>query len=610
VTPETSTGQPATAKPNTIAEALNAPDFEPKKLIEALKKVLSLGPLYSMSVGVWEGYTLEEHTLLAMSQFEKYFSATQLPGKGDKQIFRILLALHDIGKPQAVADGRKEEQHARTLEIINEIKEELPLSPEQLNVVMSLVDGDPIGLFIRGRADLESTVEEIRIKAEKAGLTAAEFFDLLTIYYQMDASSYTADSGGKASLEFLFVKDQERNRFAFDPVKKRLKFSPKVQALFNALEVAVRAEYLDRLIKSSNMLSSFKKYSTVAELKEALPGRFMTIQDFVKTKARWVRGGYSLGLSKGYHLYFGWSRLCGLIDWMTAYALELIGFVEPGHTDAFLSQITRDNKLIVFFVPDGMWDSGVTRDEMNWIAEKLQSKPDAFNILFVFGAYDTYFSSADLQVYTQEGKEAFDDLMATRVLEDLGSGMSDEEREKLEEDINSNIKEYEERRKKAYRKRKLGDALRNLADPSRIAALRLLEAVKSANSKKPKASKAGEPSADSRPEASDSRSESWESWEGATTDPRQYKKGGAFRFIVHAAQGEESYIWRSVFAAQQRLEVDPSRSINLRREPQRIAEKTMISASYIDQNHRATWGPAGFILKVPEGNILETHTQD
>lgn len=507
VTPETSTGQPATAKPNTIAEALNAPDFEPKKLIEALKKVLSLGPLYSMSVGVWEGYTLEEHTLLAMSQFEKYFSATQLPGKGDKQIFRILLALHDIGKPQAVAYGRKEEQHARTLEIINEIKEELPLSPEQLNVVMSLVDGDPIGLFIRGRADLESTVEEIRIKAEKAGLTAAEFFDLLTIYYQMDASSYTADSGGKASLEFLFVKDQERNRFAFDPVKKRLKFSPKVQALFNALEVAVRAEYLDRLIKSSNMLSSFKKYSTVAELKEALPGRFMTIQDFVKTKARWVRGGYSLGLSKGYHLYFGWSRLCGLIDWMTAYALELIGFVEPGHTDAFLSQITRDNKLIVFFVPDGMWDSGVTRDEMNWIAEKLQSKPDAFNILFVFGAYDTYFSPADLQVYTQKGKEAFDDLMATRVREDLGSGMSDEEREKLEEDINSNIKEYEERRKKAYKMRELENELRNLpwSVVLRDATSRLRDAV--FKSKKPKAGKAGEPSADSRPEASDSRSE-------------------------------------------------------------------------------------------------------
>ena len=159
MTPETSTGQPATAKPNTIAEALNAPDFEPKKLIEALKKVLSLGPLYSMSVGVWEGYTLEEHTLLVMSQFEKYFSATQLPGKGDKQIFRILLALHDIGKPQAVADGRKDEQHARTLEIINEIKEELPLSPEQLNVVMSLVDGDPIGLFIRTRY-LGSTVKK------------------------------------------------------------------------------------------------------------------------------------------------------------------------------------------------------------------------------------------------------------------------------------------------------------------------------------------------------------------------------------------------------------------------------------------------------------------
>jgi hypothetical protein len=65
-----------------------------------------------------------------------------------------------------------------------------------------------------------------------------------------------------------------------------------------------------------------------------------------------------------------------------------------------------------------------------------------------------------------------------------------------------------------------------------------------------------------------------------------------------------------LYALNRGLEIDPSRNIDLLQQPQRVAEKTMISTSYIDQKQRATWGPAGFILKVPEGNILESHAQD
>ena len=64
--------------------------------------------IYSGDVGVWEGYTLKEHTLMVLNQYEKYFGDKKLPGNLDHRVMRVALALHDIGKPEAVKIGSKQ----------------------------------------------------------------------------------------------------------------------------------------------------------------------------------------------------------------------------------------------------------------------------------------------------------------------------------------------------------------------------------------------------------------------------------------------------------------------------------------------------------------------
>ncbi len=98
-------------------------------------------------------------------------------------------------------------------------------------------------------------------------------------------------------------------------------------------------------------------------------------------------------------------------------------------------------------------------------------------------------------------------------------------------------------------------------------------------------------------------------WDSATTDPAAHDPA-AFRYIVHAVQSPNSRMMRDMLTLELGVTEDPSRSIDLTRFPDRIAEKTVISTSFIDQDHRKTWADCGFILKVPGRNIISTSPQD
>lgn len=65
-------------------------------------------------------YLLERHTLLVMNQFEEYFATAELPIQ--KNLFRLILALHDIGKPKAFAEGNKSRQHFHTKRILKQVE--------------------------------------------------------------------------------------------------------------------------------------------------------------------------------------------------------------------------------------------------------------------------------------------------------------------------------------------------------------------------------------------------------------------------------------------------------------------------------------------------------
>lgn len=211
-----------------LEAALTAPRFEPAALLLALKSDPDIRAQYAKSAGVSEGHSIERHTLMVLGQFEKYFPQGP-PGGFDRSFFRLVLALHDIGKGRALEAGSKRRQHEFTAEAMRSILGRLEYEPNLVAAAVALIDGDPIGRYLQG-SDLEEAALQIEGLARRAGLPAGKFFEGLLALYMADAGSYTRDAGGPRSLDYLFV---------FDPAGRSMRFSPEFDRRIAALKKRV-----------------------------------------------------------------------------------------------------------------------------------------------------------------------------------------------------------------------------------------------------------------------------------------------------------------------------------------------------------------------------------
>jgi len=150
-----------------------------------------------------------------MKQFEKYFSDKNLPSGINKNIFRLILALHDIGKPEAISKGGKHLQHKYTQKHVQSLFEHLGIDEKHTNLALVLVSGDPIGKYLTSKINTEETRIAIETMANKARIPIGEFFELLCTYYKLDAGSYTENAGGFKSLDDLFNFDKENHNLNF-----------------------------------------------------------------------------------------------------------------------------------------------------------------------------------------------------------------------------------------------------------------------------------------------------------------------------------------------------------------------------------------------------------
>lgn len=207
---------------------LQPENYSPTALVELFEK--SFSHEYASGVGVWEGYTLKDHTLMVLRQFEKYFSNRRLPGGVDIDFLRVVLALHDIGKPRAVRQGDKKLQHRQTKSLIKSVLETLNFKDKDISIAIALVSKDPIGDYIK-HGTLDKSVREIIEGVKLAGFSTEEFFKLLTIYYQVDAGSYTEDARGLKSLDYLFK---------FNSAKRTMDFSPRVKRKVSVLKKRIK----------------------------------------------------------------------------------------------------------------------------------------------------------------------------------------------------------------------------------------------------------------------------------------------------------------------------------------------------------------------------------
>jgi len=214
-----------------LNEVLDSPDYTPKALLSLFEK--GLDKEFSADSGVREKYSIKRHTLMVMGQFEKYFGKSELPAGVSKRLFRTFLALHDIGKSDAIRKtGDKHNQHRYTVEIMGSVLSQLGFSEQEVRIALVLVSEDIIGGYIRGHYRGKGATEELAKMADGAGLPFYDFLRLLLIFYQVDAGSYTEDAGGLRSLDHLFV---------FDKGKGRMDFSVNVAAKVDQLKIYTEA---------------------------------------------------------------------------------------------------------------------------------------------------------------------------------------------------------------------------------------------------------------------------------------------------------------------------------------------------------------------------------
>ena len=215
-----------------MIEDLKSVDLTGQELLNILKSIDNFKMIYQSQV---RHYTLEEHTLLVISEYKKYFSDIELPISNS--LFMLVLGLHDIGKPKAFAEGNRSRQHFYTAELINNIRDLLPFSNLEIDLCIALVKADPIGMFMQNQINLESAKIQIEELSKQTFLNLSEFFKLMCIYYQSDTASYTVDAGGLAFLEHLYL--YQNNLKIFDHQNARLKFSISHENKYLELEKAL-----------------------------------------------------------------------------------------------------------------------------------------------------------------------------------------------------------------------------------------------------------------------------------------------------------------------------------------------------------------------------------
>lgn len=177
------------AKLDRILAEDGRPDF-PQKLIAYLSKSDQLKELYAPP-------KVDRHSedVLRIFQTQRPFLELEFlkirPSIRLARLMPLVLAVHDIGKKHAGHFTQAD----MTVPIVERVLRHLGFSEEEAALGCALINGDPIGTFLRAnRSEPErlfnSTDSFIREAAGKANIGVPEFFQLLHAYYVSDAASY------------------------------------------------------------------------------------------------------------------------------------------------------------------------------------------------------------------------------------------------------------------------------------------------------------------------------------------------------------------------------------------------------------------------------------
>lgn len=200
--------------PLILEKILNTNSIPIQPLINELKKDEFIKMELESPASTGFTYSLGRHVEMLLCLYKKFYEPYPLPGDTKKSLFILIMALHDIGKPQAIREDQKNREHEYTLYVIASFFNRMGYSKKDLKLAAALINGDSLGKYMQG-ADAGQTALKIKENARKAGMSTKDFFELLTIYYKIDAGSYTTYAGSTGNLNHVFEFDEENLEIQF-----------------------------------------------------------------------------------------------------------------------------------------------------------------------------------------------------------------------------------------------------------------------------------------------------------------------------------------------------------------------------------------------------------
>ncbi|MHB8899145.1 MAG: hypothetical protein ACYC6Y_10405 [Thermoguttaceae bacterium] len=107
-----------------------------------------------------------------------------------------VVALHDIGKPIAIRQGKKSAQHSKTLPILEEQLWSQGYQDKDVSLAKALVGNDVLESLIRGKVAPDAVFNKLKALSDQAGVSLQDFAALQASLYKSDAGAYpeVADS--------------------------------------------------------------------------------------------------------------------------------------------------------------------------------------------------------------------------------------------------------------------------------------------------------------------------------------------------------------------------------------------------------------------------------
>ncbi len=155
-----------------IIQALADLHIKPETLVILAGNVSGFENIFEGSTGTWEGFTLGEHTETVLTNFDENFS-DQLPAEY-LPLMRLAILVHDMGKPEAVANGEKSQQKKYNAQKALQFMNTIELDEKTKALVLSII-GD--GATLAHNAQLKPSEDNTKVMNEFSSIVLKNLFD-------------------------------------------------------------------------------------------------------------------------------------------------------------------------------------------------------------------------------------------------------------------------------------------------------------------------------------------------------------------------------------------------------------------------------------------------